>query len=93
MSKLRYGKGYAKFFFLFIGIVIFLGFIFGKLASGLAFSLTIFYLGILQLYSGVSLNRAWVAKYTKQAHPVIFYVSTALCFVIGFFIFLASFGN
>jgi hypothetical protein len=89
MNKLEYGKSYLKIFFIIVGIMLFMS-RFSKLIGALSFSLCFFYLGIMQLYSGISLNSRWVAEDTKERHPFRFYISVVLSFLVGVFLFIGA---
>ncbi|SRR6266498_5245425 len=84
--KLEHNKNYAYLFLIIVGLVMGSFFIIGEQLSLLLFALSFYYLGILQLRSGIMLNSLWTAKYRKEQYPFIFYIGTILLFAIGTFV-------
>jgi len=80
LFKLEHNRNYAFLFFIIIGLPILSVFIFGEAFSALLFFLSFYFLGILQLYSGVALNRQWTAEYKKEDHPFVFWTVIILSF-------------
>ncbi len=81
--KLEPNRNYAYLFFIIAAIVILSVFITRGKLTGLIFSLCFYYLGFIQLYSGVALSRSWTAAYKKEDHPIIFWIMVILMFVAG----------
>lgn len=84
--KLEPNKNYAYLFFIIVGVTVLSVFITRGRLTGLIFSLCFYYLGFIQLYSGVALSRSWTATYTKEDYPIIFWIMVILSFVAGTFI-------
>ncbi len=81
--KLKPNRNYAYLFFVIVGLVILLGFLFGQKIGGILFFLSFYIIGILQLRSGLVFNRAWTAIYKKEKYPSKFHIIITLCFVFG----------
>jgi len=90
LFKLEHNKNYAYLFFVIVGLTLFSFLISGGKLTGLVFGLSFYYLGILQLRSGVALSRSWTAKYKKEEHPFMFWIGVILSFVFGT-VFLVTF--
>ena len=61
----------------------------------MSFSFSYFLLAAWQLYSGIALtmlnwNKRFVAKYTQDREPSLFYLNMAVCFVMGIVAFMMS---
>ncbi len=80
--KLEAGRNYAHIFFVMVGLTLLLGLIFGEKVGGTFFFFCFYYIGALQLRSGLTFNRSWTAQRRKDKN-----VSTTAtwCFVIGTF--------
>jgi len=83
LFKLEHNKNYAYLFFVIVGLILFSFLVIGEKLSGLLFFLSFYYLGVLQLQSGLVLDRSWTAKYKKEEHPFIFWTGIILSFVMG----------
>jgi len=83
LFKLEHNRNYAYLFFVIIGLTLFSWLTIGEKLSGIMFFLSFYYLGILQLQSGLVLNRSWTAKYKKEEHPFMFWIAIILSFAMG----------
>lgn len=91
--KLEPNRNYAYLFFIIVAITLLSVFITRGKLTGLIFSLCFYYLGFIQLYSGVALSHSWTATYTKEDYPIIFWVMVILTFVAGTLILTMSISN
>jgi hypothetical protein len=81
--KLKVNRNYSYLFFVVIGLGFLTGFIFeAKIGVGVCFSCYAL-LGILQLYSGIALNKSGTALYKKDEHPMLFYLAILPYILIG----------
>ena len=78
MKRLVEGESYKFLIFELIAISIVLSvpfaLFFGPQYFAFGFLATMYYLAIIQIYSGVALSRRWVAEYSKGDHPLMFYL-------------------
>jgi len=81
--KLEPNKNYAYLFFIIAGVTVLSVFITKGKLTALVFSMCFYYLGFIQLYSGIALSHSWSAIYTKADYPIIFWFSVVLTFVMG----------
>ncbi len=91
LPKLEFNRNYAYMFFVIVGITLFSGFIFSEKFAGILFSLSIYFAGFLQLYSGIMLDRSWTAKIKKEDHPFKFWFGIFGAFLVATFIFVAAY--
>jgi len=67
------------------GITLLSQLIIRKTFAGIVFSLWFYYLSMLQLQSGIALDRSWTAEYKKEEHPFLFSTIITAGLVIGTF--------
>jgi hypothetical protein len=83
--KLKYKKNYGYLFLYGAVSILVMSLVFGEKFTGFVFFLGFYYLSIIQLNSGIALDRSWTAEYKKEEHPFIFYTFIVLGFVMGTF--------
>jgi uncharacterized membrane protein YfcA len=88
LPKLELGRNYAYLFFVIVGITLFLGLFFSEKLAEVLFSSSFYFLGFLQLYSGIMLDRSWTAKFKKEKNPFRFRLGIFATFLIGTFSFI-----
>ena len=81
--RLEYHKNYAYLFFILVAVVLLFGFAFEESSAGVVMFLAFYFLGFLQLRSGVALDQSWTARYTKTKNPKRFRASIVLSFAAG----------
>jgi hypothetical protein len=83
MFKLEYNRSYAFLFFIIAGLSLFASMIFGKTAGGFSLFIGMLYVAILELSSGISLNRSWVAHCKREHNPKTFNIDVGLAFFVA----------
>ena len=91
--RLVYKRNYAYLLLIGGGIALLSQLIIGKTFTGVVFSLGFYYLSILQLQSGIALDRSWTAEYKKEEHPFIFYTVILFGFLLGSLGLVMLFGS
>ena len=86
LFKLKEKHNYSYLYLADFGIALFVGLILGVEFGLVIFLINIILLVMLQLYSGIALDRSGVARYKRDNFPVVFYLSIfpyALAGVVG----------
>jgi hypothetical protein len=82
--KLERNRNYSYLFIAIVGLSFFSGFVFGMKIGLLILFSSIDYLGVMQLYSGIAINKSsCVAQVEKEKEPTLFYAIILSYFVLG----------
>ena len=79
--KLEPGRNYAYIFIAITCLTLLFYFIFGEKIGGVFFFITFYYLGAIQLRSGLFFNKSWTAQYRRKNQGVP--ISVILSFIFG----------